>query len=138
MLQPKRGAQPKLMSVDRIHVVHEDAEHILNSWHHTCISSANQDVLWMFRRGQPYGPSGEEDDDLDDICIYYAQVKRTNDLNYQLAMLMPPPDWLNWKKFADVVEGGPTSYVVHPVAPMHIATQIRDDLVSCNYHPFKV
>ncbi len=123
---------------NRIHVIHADAEHILKSWHHTCICSADQDVLWMFRRGQPYGPSGDEDDELDSDRIYYAQVKRTDDLNYQLAMLMPPPDWLNWKPFGMVVEGGRNSYIVDLLAPLPIATQIRNDLKYCDFQPYKL
>lgn len=143
------------MHVDKehqVHVIHQDPEEILKSWHHICIPSADQETLWMCRRGMPYGPAGDEDDESDASCIYYAQVKRTEDLNHQLAMLMPPPDWLSWKMLGVVVQGGPNSYILDPRTPFgavfrfgddafqihDVAFQIRNDLTSRNYRALKV
>jgi hypothetical protein len=56
----------------------------------------DNDSLWLFRCGAPYesGPLSP--------AVYYVRMKRDVDLEKQIAMLVPPPEALSWRKLGNI------------------------------------
>lgn len=88
------------------------------SWHHAHL--VDNTSLWLFRTGAPY-----EDDDSDEV--YYACFKRDADLDKQIAMLVPPPEALSWRKLGTIQVNRPKTFAVFTFDTLN---QVVDDICA--------
>jgi hypothetical protein len=62
--------------------------------------------LWLFRCGPPYEDESSSND------VYYVRMRRDADLEKQIAMLVPPPEALSWKKLGTIEMNRPRTFAV--------------------------
>jgi hypothetical protein len=89
------------------------------SWHHAHV--VDNMSLWLFRCGAPY------EDEMGSDAVYYVRMKRDDDLDKQIAMLVPPPEALSWRRLGSIETNRPQTYAVFTFEALN---QIVDDLCA--------
>ena len=66
----------------------------------------DKESLWLFRCGAPY------EDFQDHYAVYYVRMKRDADLEKQIALLVPPPEALHWRRLGSIEQNRAGTFAV--------------------------